>query len=192
MKSAITQVTYLLNDPMVSLYSYHFMLRKSYFFWEILFKTNCLQHFNVLMLLMEVSKCWKIKVFSKISIKIKNSKTVYEAQTASCFKGSTQPLPDRKLLTSLKQNFSDGDQECADICFPTCKQCSSWVSRNGAVQIIFLTPTRNIFAGKFVKWVRVLAALQEYNFYNIEWVEVRLISEVSWAKLYCKMRDRLC
>ena len=71
------------------------------------------------MLLMEVLKCWKIKEFSKISIKIKNSKTVYEAQTASCFKGSTQPPPDRKLLTSLKQNFSDGDQECADICFPT-------------------------------------------------------------------------
>ena len=105
MKSAITQVTYLLNDPMVSLYSYHFISRKSYFFWEILFKTNCLQHFNVLMLLMKVSKCWKIKEFSKISIKIKNSKTVYEAQRASCFKESTQPRPDRKLLTSLKQKF---------------------------------------------------------------------------------------
>ena len=30
-------------------------------------------------------------------------------------------------------------------------QCSSWASRNGAVQIFLLTPNRNMFAGKFVR-----------------------------------------
>ena len=35
---------------------------------------------------MEVSKCWKIVEFPKISIKIKNCKTFYEAKTASRLK----------------------------------------------------------------------------------------------------------
>ena len=31
------------------------------------------------------------------------------------------------------------------------RECSSWASKNGAVQISFLTPSKKIFAGKFVK-----------------------------------------
>ena len=38
-------------------------------------------------------KCWKILEFIKISIKMKNCKTFYEAQTASCFKEVTEPPP---------------------------------------------------------------------------------------------------
>ena len=35
---------------------------------------------------MEVSTCWKIVEFQKLSIKMKNCKTFYEARTASCLK----------------------------------------------------------------------------------------------------------
>ena len=43
---------------------------------------------------MEVSKCWKIAEFQKISIKMKNCKIFYEAQTASrnCLVSEIQKL----------------------------------------------------------------------------------------------------
>ena len=56
------------------------------------------------------------------------------------------------LLTSLEQNFSYGDI-CSNIqtfAFQVLRECSSWASRNGAVQMFFLTPNRNMLAGKFV------------------------------------------
>ena len=48
--------------------------------------------------------------------------------------------------------------------------------------MFFLTPTANLF----------LTALREYIFYNVECVEVRKMSKLSSAKLYCKMDDLLC
>ena len=65
-------------------------------------------------------------------------------------------------------------------------ECSSWVSRNVTVQILFLTPTRNIAAGKFVKLIRSLAVLCEYIFGNVDWIEARKIREVF------KMSDLFC
>ena len=47
------------------------------------------------------------------------------------------------------------------------QECSSWESRNGwngAMQMFFPASTRNMFAGKFVKWVMILAVLQENIF----------------------------
>ena len=35
--------------------------------------------------------------------------------------------------------------------FQVLRESISWASRNGAVQISFLTLTRNMFTGKFVK-----------------------------------------
>ena len=46
----------------------------------------------VLVLEIELSKCWKIVEFPKISIKMKNCKTFYEAQTTSRLKEIIQPL----------------------------------------------------------------------------------------------------
>ena len=43
------------------------------------------------MLLMDVSKRWKMVEFPKISIKMKNFKTFYEAQTAKRLKEIFQP-----------------------------------------------------------------------------------------------------
>ena len=39
---------------------------------------------------------------------------------------------------------------------------------------------------------KALAVLQENIFYNDEWVEALKMSEVFWAKLYCKMSDLFC
>ena len=52
--------------------------------------------------------------------------------------------------------------------FHVLRECSFLASRNGAVQMFFLTPTRNM----------ILAVLQEYIFDNIECVEVRKMIEV--------------
>ena len=43
------------------------------------------------MLLMEVSKFWNIVEFPKLSIKMENFKTFYEAQTESRFQEIIQP-----------------------------------------------------------------------------------------------------
>ena len=60
---------------------------------------------------MKVSKYLKIVEFRKISIKMKNFKTVYESQTASRLKEIIQSPPTPQttrwnLAASLKQNFS--------------------------------------------------------------------------------------
>ena len=57
------------------------------------------------MLLVEVSKCWKVVQFQKNSIKMKSCKTLYEAQTAIRLKETIQaprnPPPSGKTLLRL-------------------------------------------------------------------------------------------
>ena len=139
---------------------------------------------------MEVSKCWNITEFPKISIKMKNWKTFYQFQTVIHFKEIIQPLPnppssDKILLRFWNRSF------LKEICrneqtfaFKELQGCGSWVSRNDAVQIFFLAPNGNMFAGK----VRTeLTVLREHIVFNVNWVKVRKMGEVFWAKLYCKM-----
>ena len=89
MKKAITQAAYYLKGPMINLLFYcHIIL-----YWEKVTSFDTYSHgftieaqipkFQHSMLLMEVSKCWKIDEFSKVSINMKNFKTFYDAQTAS-------------------------------------------------------------------------------------------------------------
>ena len=47
------------------------------------------------------------------------------------------------------------------------QECSSWASRNGATQMSFLTPNRNMFAGKCVKSARFLTVLWEYILFSM-------------------------
>ena len=42
------------------------------------------------------------------------------------------------------------------------RECSSWVLGNDTVKIFFLTPNRNLFAGKFVKCERFLTGFREH------------------------------
>ena len=87
-------------------------------------------------------------------------------------------------LKSLGQNFCYRDiQKYTDMCF------HSSVSRNGVVQMFFLTRNEKIFAGKFVKWERFLVVLWEHIIFKVKLVEVRKMIQVFWAKLYCKISD---
>ena len=54
---------------------------------------NCLKNFGISILLMEVSKCWKIVQFPKISIKMKKFQTFYELKTVSHLKKIILPHP---------------------------------------------------------------------------------------------------
>ena len=48
---------------------------------------------------------------------------------------------------------------CRHLLSKCFKNCNSWASRNGVVQIFFLIPKRNMFAGKFVKSESFFAVL---------------------------------
>ena len=100
----------------------------------------------------------------------------------------------RKLFSlhqsPLKQNFlREIYRNIQTFAFKVLQESSSWASGNGAVQMIFLTPNRNIFAGKFVNWESFLAVFWEHVIFDFKRVEIREMSEAFWVKLYCKMSD---
>ena len=101
---------------------------------------------------------------------MKDCQTFCRTQRASRLKKVIQapPIPVPKEIYRNIQTFA----------FKVLQECSSWVSRNGAVQIVFLTPNRNMFAGKFVgKLERFLAVWWEHIIFNVKLVKV------------CKMRE---
>ena len=138
------------------------------------------QRFNAIDGSIEMLK--KIK-FPRISIKIKDCEIIYEAQT-NCLREIIQPPPtysppDKILLRPCNKNFLT--EICRNIqtfAFKVLKECSSWASRNGAVQMLFLTPNRNMFAEKFVKLEKFLVVLWEHIIFNVRLTEVRKMSEV--------------
>ena len=73
--------------------------------------------------------------------------------------------------------------------FEGLQESSSWMSGNGLVQMFFLTPNRNMFAGKFVDWECFSALFWRHIIFNFKTVEICKMSEVFWAKLYYKMSD---
>ena len=101
---------------------------------------------------------------------MKNCITFYEAQTAIRLKEIIQPhpliplpppppshthTPDKILLLLWNKNFpTEIYRNIQTFAFKVLQECSSWASRNGTapfLQMFFLTPNRNMFAGKFVK-----------------------------------------
>ena len=98
---------------------------------------------------------------------------------------ATQPPSDKILLRLWNKHFyREIYRNIQTFAFKVLQECSSWASRKGAVQIFFLTPNRNMTAGKFVKSERFLAVLQEHIIFNVKWVEVRKKSEAFRSKLY--------
>ena len=127
-----------------------------------LWSPNCLENFIVSKLLMEVLKCWKIVEFLKTLIEMKNFKSFYNQ-------------PNKSVLHFWNKNFRMKIyKNIQTFLFDVLRKCSSWVSSSGAFEIPFL---------------KFLAVLREYNFCYVECIEVRKMSEFSWAKLYCKMTD---
>ena len=95
--------------------------------------------------------------FQKISIKIKNSKTFYEAQTASCLKEiiqspappppppppqfPTHPSSDKILLRLWNKDFpTEIYRNIQTYSFKVLQECSSLASRNDTAEMSFLTP----------------------------------------------------
>ena len=115
---------------------------------------------------MEVSKCWKIVEFSKISVKMKNCKTFYKTQTASrlqeIIQSSPNPSPSDKMLLCLwkKKFLTEICRNIQTFAFKVLQKCSSWASRNGVVQMFALAPSRTMSAGKFLKSERFLPVLR--------------------------------
>ena len=94
---------------------------------------------------------------------MKNCKTFYETQRAShlqeIIQSSSKPTPIRYVFR--KKFFLGYIQKYTDI-------CSSWASINGAVQMLSLTPSRTMSAGKCLKSERLLALLQEHIIFNVK------------------------
>ena len=128
---------------------------------------------------------------------MKNCKIFYENQTASHLIEIIQPPPSppsyhqkKSCRVFERKIFLERYKEiCRHFAFKVLQKSSSWASGNGAVQMLFLTPNRNMFTGKFVNWERFLAVFWEHIVFNFKRVEIRKMSEVFWAKLYCKMSD---
>ena len=106
-------------------------------------------------------------------------------QTTICLKEIIQPSTTDwlKRFLFLEQKFLNRDlQEYTNICFPSAlplgmRTYSSWMSAD----VFSDTNQKHVFACCCV-W-------QECIFYNVELFEVYKMSEVFWAKKYCKMRD---
>ena len=58
------------------------------------------------------------------------------------------------------------------------QESSSWASENGAVQMFFLSPNRNMFAGKSVTCESFLAVSWEHIIFNVKGAEVYKMSDV--------------
>ena len=139
---------------------------------------------------MEVSICCKINEFPKIPIKRNNSKAFCEAQTASRLKEVIQQIkPDKSLLLLWNKNFlREIYRNKQIIAFKVLRECISWESRNDAAPIFF-SDTNQMIAERFVNWERFFSVLRKHIGFNVEWVQVRKMSEVFWMKLYWKISD---
>ena len=131
--------------------------------------------------------------FPKASIRRKNCKTFYEAQTASCskeiFQAPPNPLSTRlNLATSLEQKFSDRYiQKYTDICFQSASRMQflgvqKWRSAN-----VFSKTKQKYVCWKSQKGFcqccqSILFSMSSENLN----VEVRETSEVFRVKLFVK------
>ena len=96
---------------------------------------------------------------------MKNSKTFCKAKTVNRLKEIIQlPLTHPRQTKSYyvfgtKIFLAEIYRNMQTFAFKVLQKCSSWASRNGAVQMFFLTSNRNMFAGKFVKSERLLFSM---------------------------------
>ena len=98
----------------------------------------------------------KVAEFPETSIEMKNCKTFYKVQTASrlrkFFSLTPPPIPPDKILLCLwsKNLPREIYRNIQIFAFQVLQDSSSFTLGNGEVQMFFLTPNRNMFAGKFV------------------------------------------
>ena len=145
---------------------------------------------------------------------MKNCKTFYEAQTVNHLKEIVQPPPPSAFLTppsfpaspplprspdksfprlSNKNVFTEIYRNTQTFAFIVLRECSSWASKNCCNPDVFFWHQPD-FAVKFVNWERYLAVLCLFGhiFFKVKRVEFLEISEIFWAKRYCKIRYLFC
>ena len=131
---------------------------------------------------------------------MKNCKTFYENQIDSHLKEIIQPSPtpphptpippDKILLRLWNKHFlREIYRNIQTFAFEVLQESSSWSSGNRAVQMFFLTPNRNMFAGKFVHWENFLAVFWEHIISISKELRFAKWVRFFWAKLYCKMSN---
>ena len=108
------------------------------------------------MLYMGVFKCWKTVEFLKISMKIRNCKTFSEPKRRATLRKSFCVTPNDpsldKILLRLwnKISLTGIYRNIQTFAFKELEECSSWASRNGAVQMFFWHQTETCLLEKFL------------------------------------------
>ena len=102
---------------------------------------NCLENFSEIL-----ENSW-------ISIKVKNFKTFSSPNQRASLRKFLVPLPDKSFLLLWNKGFlMEIYKNIQTFAFEVFRKCSSWASRNGAVQMFFLTRTRNSLQENWVSW----------------------------------------
>ena len=163
--------------------------------WHTFWMTTCLIcYFIVILFYIERKWLFRRNVAIIVPLKSKssgkfqrsnNNDEIIEPSTPS------PPTPSDKILLRLwnKHFLRKIDINIQTFAFKVLQECSSWVSGRDAVQMFFLITNRKLFAGKFVKYEKLLVVYWQIMIFNGKWVEVRKMSEVFWAKLSFKMSD---
>ena len=134
---------------------------------------------------MEVSKCSKIVEFTKISIKMKNCKIFYEAQKTSR-RYADFISSDKVLLRLFLRIYTEVKGYLLSKCF---KNVVLAVKIRWSENAFSDTKQKHVYCKIFSKFRKLFWLLPEHIIFNVKWVEVHKMSEVFWAKLYCKMSD---
>ena len=149
MKNAIMQVTYFLIGSVFNMLYYCHVIA----YWE---KMTLYKKFSNNQRSNAIDGSVK-----KFQLKLELFKNFLSPKQRSACRKLFSPPRDESFLHLWNKNFRTEIYRI--FAFQVLWECSSWKSRNDAVEMIFLTPTKKIF----------LAMLREYVFYNFEWVEVR-------------------
>ena len=145
--------------------------------WHTFWMNPCLIYFIVI--LFHIKRKWLMRnldtilpslkkgEFPKISSKMKICKTFYETHIASCLKEIIQlphsPTPKVLLHLWSKHCLMEIYRNIQTFAFKVLQESSSWASRNGAVQMFFMTLNRNMF----VKSQRLLAVSRGHIVFNV-------------------------
>ena len=157
-KNGIMEVTHFLNDPMFNLLFYcHIILN-----WE---KVTSYKNWGTLLSL-KSKLSGKFQGFNAIDGKLRCWKIVTR---------SKQQAPLGKLFSLPLPPIS-----------PVLQKCTSWTSRNGVMQIIFLTTNRNMFAEKFAKWERFFLRCGSILFSTSR--ELRFVNWVKFLERSCLVK----
>ena len=138
---------------------------------------------------MEVSKCWKIVEITKISIKMKDCNTFYEVQKTSRLNEIIQSSPthfpsDKILLRLFLRRYTEINGHLLSKCF---KNAVLGVKKRWSANVFSDTKQKHVCWEILVNperfWLYCKTILFSMR------VEVLKMSEVFWAKLYCKISD---